>query len=141
MAAKSDDDARWLAERIRPEARRLPQPIADVLSRLLARRGYAQVQDASQWREVWTQAAGRLASRTRTGKFQRGTLEIVVENSATLQELTFQKKKLIARINELVPQLKLKDLRFKVGELSPNQSGTVSPLAARDAGGKTSTSD
>ena len=117
MAKARDDDARWLASQVRPAARRAPQPISEVLSRLMARRGYANVQTDYQWLEVWKQAAGKLAARTRPGKLTRGVLEIVIQDSATLQELTFQKKQLLATLSQLAPQFKVNDLRFKVGQI------------------------
>jgi predicted nucleic acid-binding Zn ribbon protein len=113
-----DEDARWLSGEIRQEGRRPPQPIAEVLSRLMSRRGYANVQIAQEWVEVWKQAAGELAARSRPARFGRGVLEVVVQDSVTVQELAFRKKQLLAAITELVPQYKLRNLRFKVGEVS-----------------------
>ena len=117
MAKSRDEDVQWLKSQLKPAARRAPQPIAEVLSRLMTRRGYANVQIAYEWVEVWKQAAGKFASRTRPGKFSGGVLEVVIQDSATLQEMTFQKKKLLAAIGELAPEFKVKELRFKVGQV------------------------
>lgn len=110
-----DEDVRWLMSQVRTQSSRGPEPIGEVMSRLLSRRGYANVQIAYEWKEVWKQAAGEFASRTRPGKFSRGVLEVLVQNSATLQDLTFQKKELLATLGRLAPQFKVRDLRFKVG--------------------------
>src|SRR5687767_1403278 len=93
-----------------------PQKMADVLAGLLARRGYAQVQTASTCDKAWREAAGqKLAGHSRPGNVKRGVLEITVRNSPVMQELTFQKKQLLAKIAILLPDQKIKELRFKVG--------------------------
>ena len=116
MAKARDEDARWLTSQVRPAARSAPKPISEVLSRLMTRRGYANVQTNFEWGEAWKKAAGSLAGRTRPGRLKNGVLEIVVQDSATLQELTFQKRQLLAALSQLVPQHKVKDLRLKIGQ-------------------------
>jgi predicted nucleic acid-binding Zn ribbon protein len=115
MAKSRDEDARWLISQVRPAARSAPKPIAELLSRLMTRRGYANVQTNFEWGEAWKQAAGTLAARTRPGRLKNGVLEIVIQDSATMQELTFQKKQVLATLSQLVPQHKVKDLRLKIG--------------------------
>jgi predicted nucleic acid-binding Zn ribbon protein len=100
-----------------PPGRRGPQKIGDIVSGLLARKGYARVQSASACEAAWKEAAGKLAEHSRPGNIKRGVLEVIVRNSAALQELTFQKKKLLKRLQEQLPEEKLTDLRFRVGSL------------------------
>jgi predicted nucleic acid-binding Zn ribbon protein len=99
-------------------ANRGPQPIAEILSRLMARRGYAQEQMSLEWGAIWETVAGSQANHSRPGKFTRGALEIIVRNSAVLQELTFRKKQLLQAVREQVPHVPVRDLRFRVGEVS-----------------------
>jgi predicted nucleic acid-binding Zn ribbon protein len=94
---------------------REPQRIADVISGLLARRGYARVQSAAASEAAWREAAGHLAAKTRPGNVKRGVLEVIVLNSTVLQELTFQKKRIVQRLAELLPDEKIRDVRFRVG--------------------------
>lgn len=95
-----------------------PQPLADVLSRLVSRRGYAQIQANVALQELWQAVVvGRLATESRACQVQRGTLEVLVRNSAVLQELTFQTQPILKRIGEKAPQFKIKKLRFRVGDL------------------------
>ena len=97
---------------------RAPQKIADVVSGLLARRGYAQVQTHSQLHQAWEQAAGKNAAQSsRAGKVRRGVLEVMVANSALLQELSFQKKQILKKLKQLAPDQKIRDLRFRVGDI------------------------
>ena len=93
-----------------------PQPIADILSDLLARRGYARVQANEAQQAAWSQVVP-LAWRqfTRVGGLKRGVLEVFVSNSAMIQELTYQKATLLQNLAIQLPQEKLKDLRFRVG--------------------------
>ena len=93
-----------------------PQPIADTLSVLLARRGYAFVEAAAEREGVWGAIVGaKIAQYSRMGNIRRGVLEVTVCNSAMLQELTFQKKKLLEKILVALPDQKICDVRFRIG--------------------------
>jgi predicted nucleic acid-binding Zn ribbon protein len=94
-----------------------PQPISEILSRLMTRRGYGNLQISHEWADAWSQTAGPQAKNTRTGKFSRGVLEVIVQNSTLLQELTFRKKHLLQAMQQRLPQAQIKDLRFRVGEI------------------------
>lgn len=97
--------------RIRP-----PQKMADVLSNLFSKRGYARVIETSDLQDAWHAAAGpKLGGDSRPGLVKRGALEVLVRNSAVLQELTFMKKKLVEKLQVSAAQHKIKDLKFKVG--------------------------
>lgn len=96
-----------------------PRHIGDVLSQLIARRGYARVQSAGALTEAWGAAAGeRWTSCTRAMVVRRGVLEVLVGNSTLAQELGFQKKSLVKRLAELLPEEKIRDLKFRVGPLT-----------------------
>ena len=95
-----------------------PKPIGNILSELMARRGYARVQSARAYETAWREAAGELvAEYTRVGALRRGTLEVVVGNSTLVQELPFQKPTLLKLLTRLLPAEPLEDLRFRVGTL------------------------
>jgi predicted nucleic acid-binding Zn ribbon protein len=102
------------------QRRRVPirpaKKIGDVVSQLLAKRGYARVQAAAAFDEAWRSAAGqRYAAQTRCGHVRRGVLEVFAANSAIVQELTFLKTALLTKLTSLAPDQKIKDLKFKVG--------------------------
>jgi len=95
-----------------------PQAIGDVLVQLMARRGFAGVRRTATCEEAWRQAAGELAAGySRVGAVRRGTLEVLVANSTLLQELTFQKQTLLETLGELLPDEKIRDLRFRLGAI------------------------
>jgi predicted nucleic acid-binding Zn ribbon protein len=95
-----------------------PKPIADVLAQLMARRGYARELAASAYSDAWATAVGEPASRfTQAGNLRRGSLEITVANSTLLQELTYRKIELLAKLSQTLPDQNIRDLRFRVGSV------------------------
>jgi len=95
-----------------------PQAIGNVLSELMARRGYARVQSAAAYDEAWREAAGPLAAKySRPGQLRRGVLEVVVANSTLMQELSFQKSEILKSLTGLLPDQGIENLRFRVGNI------------------------
>ena len=90
--------------------------ILDAARDVFAKRGYAQVQAAAGCEAAWRSAVGeKFAPHTRPGNVKRGVLEVVVRNSATLQELAFMKVKIVKQLGELAPEHKIRDVRFRIG--------------------------
>ncbi|ADB15727.1 protein of unknown function DUF721 [Pirellula staleyi DSM 6068] len=97
---------------------RAPKAMGDVMSQLLARRGYARMITATSEQEAWELVAGeKMATVTKLGSCRRGVLEIVVASSMVLQELTFLKADLLSRLQQALPDAKIRDLKFKVGKI------------------------
>ena len=95
-----------------------PQSIGDILSSLMARKGFARVQSTEALEAAWTDAAGPLMAKyTRVGAIRRNTLEVLVANSTLLQELGFQKQSLLNSLAQLLPDEKIENLRFRVGNV------------------------
>ena len=95
-----------------------PERIADLLTQLMARRGFARVQGAEAYQSAWIEAAGALGAQySRVGQLKRGTLEVVVTNSALIQEFNFQKSAMLITLNRLLPDHNIKDLRFRLGAI------------------------
>mgnify|MGYP005838285961 CR=1 FL=1 len=95
-----------------------PQPIADVLAELMARRGFARVQGAAACEKAWREAAGPLAAQyTRPGAVRRGKLEVVVAHSTLIQELNFHKPAILQTLSRLVPEENIRDIRFRLGAI------------------------
>jgi predicted nucleic acid-binding Zn ribbon protein len=107
------DDYRRKQVRIRPA-----KPMRDVLSQLLAKKGYAQVQTAASCGAAWREAVGeKVAADTRPGNVRRGILEVLVRNSSVLQGLAFEKTKIVKTLTKLVPEFQIRDVRFRVGTI------------------------
>ena len=92
--------------------------IGSLVSQLMARRGYAQAGATEQLQATLEAAIGKqLAATTRVGKVNRGVLQIYASDSVTLQELNFQKRAILKRIQKDQPQAKIADLRFRIQAL------------------------
>lgn len=95
-----------------------PKAVREVLSQLLSKRGYAQIQTASTCDAAWREAAGaKIAGDTRPGNVKRGVLEVLVRNSSVLQVLAFEKSRILKSLTKLLPDHQIRDLRFRVGSL------------------------
>ena len=95
-----------------------PQKMGQVVNRLMARRGYARVQANRRMLELWSAVVGdRLSSLSRPGNVRRSVLEVVVSNSSATQELLFDKKRILEKLNEQLVDQPLKDMRFRAGAI------------------------
>ena len=115
-----DEDERNLHSDYRRKSIRIPPPksMRDVLSQLLAKKGYAQVQTAASCDAAWREAIGqKLAADTRPGNVNRGVLEVLVRNSVAAQELSFLKSKIVKTLTKLLPEQRIRDLRIRVGTI------------------------
>jgi hypothetical protein len=90
--------------------------MGDVVSQLLARRGYAQIQASQELEAIVRESLDpRLAGQIRIGRLRAGTLELVVRDSVVLQELSFQQATLLAHLQSKLTTTKLKRLRLLIG--------------------------
>jgi predicted nucleic acid-binding Zn ribbon protein len=121
LARAADHAIDFAARRQREERRsyaRRPKKIADVVAQLLTKRGYGRIEANEQLAEAWAAAAGEpLATYSRPGKLRRGALEVLVTNSTIVQEFTFHKQRILAELGRKMPDAKIRDLRFRVGQI------------------------
>ncbi len=95
-----------------------PQPLGEAVAQLIASRGYARVQASAQWEEAWRDVVGpTLAEHSRPGNLQRGVLEVIVANSAAMQELEFMKRKILKELAQMTSTKKIRNLRFRIGPI------------------------
>ena len=118
----SDGDLADFTNRGQQQRRRFfggqPKRMSDVLAQLVQKKGYAQIRAEQAHRTAWQTAAGpAIAAVTEPGKITRGTLEVTAANSLVMQELTFEKERLLAAIQQALPDAGIKQLRFKVGQV------------------------
>lgn len=103
----------------RQRFKRKPRRSADIIARLMARKGYAQQQSADELIQAWARTADSgWRSQTRVGTIRRGVLEIVVGNSVLNQRLEFEKQKLLRQMADQLPHAGLKDIRFRIGNVN-----------------------
>lgn len=114
----SDFVARRNREQRRHYARK-PKTIGNILAQLITARGYGRLQADADFADAWSKAIGpALAKFTRAGRLRRGILEITAANSLTIQELTFQKQQVLQKLQVELPDAKIRDLRFRVGNIT-----------------------
>ena len=90
-----------------------------MLAQLITARGYGRIQADADFTAAWQAAAGdALARHSRPGRLRRGQLEITVTNSTVVQELTFQKQRLLAELQAQAPTARIRDLRFRLGAIA-----------------------
>jgi predicted nucleic acid-binding Zn ribbon protein len=96
-----------------------PRKIGELLTQLIARRGYAREIGTAAMESAWSEAVGeKLSKFTRPGNIRRGTLEFTVANNLLVQELGFQKDQLLQKLQTLAPQENITSLRFRVGSVA-----------------------
>ncbi len=92
--------------------------IGEILPQLMARRGYAEQQQSNALEKAWhTAAGGTFSKHTRVGRIRGGVMEVIVRNSAILQELTFRKAQLVRKLTNELSENKVSDLKFRIGQL------------------------
>ena len=115
-----EDDPEGVIDELAARQRfgRAPKRMADILSRLIARKGYGRLQSTAVFQEAWVTAVGDLlAGQSRPGSIRRGTLEVTVQNSAVAQELQFNKQQVLTRLKDIVSDCVIHDIRFRVGAI------------------------
>lgn len=108
-----------------------PLPLSKALAQLIAARGYAKVQTKRQLHEEWSRIAGpEIAAYTKPLDVNRGVLQVAVANTVMLSELNgFHKPGLLQRLQQERPELKIKDLKFRL-QSGVRGSRPASPPAA-----------
>jgi hypothetical protein len=92
-----------------------PLSIGSVMSRLMARAGYDREQSSAGLEAAWRDAAPEsLRAASRPGLVRRGVLEVFVSHSAHVQELAFQKRAVVARLQSLLPTEGITDIRCRL---------------------------
>jgi predicted nucleic acid-binding Zn ribbon protein len=97
---------------------RLPHSSADLISKLIARRGFTQELSNDALQRAWQRVVGEpFAGKTRATLVRRGNLEVLVNSSPALQQLGFVKKQILEDLQRELPDSGIRGLRFRVGPL------------------------
>lgn len=118
----SFNDADDFAQRRQREQRRYharrPKAIKEVLAQLITARGYGRIQATADFTAAWRAAAGEtFAAYTQPGRVKRGCLEVIATNSIVVQELTFEKQRILAALQEQCPDANIRDIKFRIGSI------------------------
>jgi len=82
--------------------------------------------------EVWEKAVGSFnAARARPESIKNGCLTVIVAGSAWIDHFGYFKAEFIKKINEALGAPLVKEIVFRVGELTPTASKPSSPASQR----------
>lgn len=96
-----------------------PKHGSELINQLLSKKGYGQTNASALLEQHWAETVGQtLGGKCQPGVLRRGTLEIIVQNSSVLQEITFQKRTILKALQKRLQSMDIADLKFKVGPLS-----------------------
>jgi len=89
--------------------------IGSLVSQLMSRRGYASITAADQLQQlIETVVSESLHSSFQVGNLRGGVLHVFVTDSVTLQELNFQKRTILRRVQKEKTFQNVVDLRFRI---------------------------
>ncbi|NNE01438.1 MAG: DUF721 domain-containing protein [Pirellulaceae bacterium] len=91
------------------------QKISSLVTQLMSRRGYAQLAVGDDFLAmIGTTVGETLRSAITVGNVKKGVLHVYAADSVTLQELNFQKRAILKRIQTDLPDSAVTDLRFRI---------------------------
>ena len=109
------------------QKKRRPEHIGSILKQLFQDQKWENSIEASlpflRWQEI---VGSQLAKQTQPEYLKDGVLQVRVENSVWLNHLRFLGEELRQKLNQELPSLEIKELRFRQGTLSKVQSGPPS---------------
>jgi hypothetical protein len=92
-----------------------PISIGKVMARLMSRTGYDREQATAGLAAAWADAAPAPFQRgSQPGLVRRGVLEVFVSHSALVQEFGFHKPAVLARMQTLLPEAGIQDIRCRL---------------------------
>ncbi len=98
-----------------PEEKPRVRKIGSLVNQLISRRGYAQVAVVNEIQDaVIALIDQQIRSSVRIGNLKRGVLEIYASDSVTLQELNFQKRTILKKLQKTLPQSNVTGLKFRI---------------------------
>lgn len=99
--------------------KRVPEKIDSILEKVLSKLNLGiKVKQYQIW-EVWDSVVGEpIARQAQPHQIKNMILWINVSSSTWMQQLEFMKQQIIDRLNERIGEKVIKDIRFRIGELS-----------------------
>ena len=98
------------------------------ISQIVARNGIAAVQASQELESAWHEIVGEaLARRTRIGAVRRGVCEVTVEHSSLLQQISFQQRELVRKLQQRKPHFGILSLKLRVGPVGSEAPPPANP--------------
>ena len=108
------------------QSRKIPSPftpLSAVVEHFIRNRGLEGKQREHNLKNGWDEIVGEpISSHTRPDTIRFGTLHVLVDNSAWLQQLTFLKPELIRKVERYLGEGVIKDIVLRLGRQTPPRS-------------------
>ena len=122
MDKETVDKLAYQTKRTDRERRRFyarePQSLGKVLATVMIKNRYASNESNSALAEVWAKIVGQAhAARTLPTGVRRGKFEVTVAHSAIAQELSFDSRRILAALQQQIPEAKITEIRYRVGTI------------------------
>ncbi len=96
------------------------QSAGPCVQKLISKYGISNRLGQREMETAWQRTIGdRWPGLTQVGGVRNGTLEVTVAHSMILQEIIFAHDELLTRIQEQMPQAKIKRVGFRIGPIRP----------------------
>jgi len=90
-----------------------PLPVANILDRMFKNKGFGKKLVQYSVFEIWSDVVGStIAAKTTPRKMQGDTLVVTTTSAAWANELSFMKPVILKKIQEKIPEIEIKDIRF-----------------------------
>lgn len=98
------------------------QPIGEILSASLKKKGLGAKLEENTLMKLWPEAVGeQIASQTQPDRWRAGTLFVKTTSSIWVQQLHFMKEEILVKLNNLSGKPLIKEIRFVVGHSPVNE--------------------
>lgn len=116
MEPSPEQREQWELQQIKQSQSRLnARPIGSVMRKLLNSKSYSAIQSANSLQTIWpTIVDVQLVQATRLGRVSRGALLIEANSSQALQELHFQSRTILKRLQAELPEQKIIRLQLRM---------------------------
>jgi len=96
-------------------SRRHPEPVRDIVDRLMANVGRGRTAPVTRLYEAWEAVVGpEFAERTRPGSCDGGRLVVLVADGSTASKLRFVSAEIVRRAAEIVGEAEVNSVSFRV---------------------------
>ena len=94
------------------------QPISDVLKNVVEGLTRAKKKEIFKIASAWPSVVGKKLSRhTRPAQLRKGTLLILVEDSAWFYQINLQKEELLGALKKKIGADKIQKMQFRIGKI------------------------
>jgi len=92
------------------------EPVGQLINRVLGKYRQEADQEITKLWDLWEDAVGEpIAENTRPAAFKGKILIVYVSSSAWMQQLQFLKKDMITKINNVLGEELIEEIKFRIG--------------------------